>query len=77
MNNKVKLIAAGGVIALLLIVVVYLNFFPEAPAPKVSPEAEQVIQQQIEANKQAPPVEPDLTKVPEGARKAGGKATGR
>ena len=77
MNNKTKLMAAGGIIAILFIVVVYLNFF-NAPAPAtISPEADTVIKAQMEHNAANPTPEPDMTTVPEGARKPGGKSTGK
>ena len=76
MNNKAKLIAAGSVILILLVVVVYMNFFSTPAAPVVSPEADRVINEQMQHNQDNPAPEPDLTKVPEGARKPGGKSTG-
>ena len=76
MNNKTKLIAAGAVIFLLLVLVIYLNFFNNPPPPAISTEADAVIKQQMEHAAANPAPEPDMNKVPEGARKPGGKSTG-
>lgn len=77
MNNRTKVIAGGAIIAILLILVIYLNFFSGPSAPAVSPEVEKIIDAQIEHAKTNAPPEPDMSRVPEEVRKPGGKSTGR
>lgn len=77
MNNKAKLIAAGALIAILLILVIYLNFFSTPAAPPVSEAVEKAVEAQIEQAKAAEPPPPDITNIPEQNRKPGGKSTGR
>ncbi len=77
MNNKTKMIAVGAVIAILLALVIYLNFFSTPAAPPVSEEVKNAVDAQIEQAKATQPPAPDLSSIPEENRKPGGKAAGK
>ena len=77
MNNRVKVIAVGSIVAILLAFVVYLNFFSTPSAPSVSAEVEQAVDAQIEQAKNNAPPPPDLSDLPEEVRKPGSKASGK
>ncbi len=77
MNNKTKMIAAGALVAILLVLVVYLNFFSTPTAPPVSEEVQKAVETQIENAKANQPPPPDLSSIPEQNRKPGGKSSGK
>ncbi len=77
MNKQTKMIAVGALVAILLGLVIYLNFFSAPAAPAVSEEVQKAVETQIENAKANQPPPPDLTSIPEENRKPGGKSSGR
>lgn len=73
MNNKTKAIIAGSIVALLLLVVVYVNFFMGESAPRIDQKAVDSVNAATDAANANPAPPPDLSNVPASARTPGGK----
>jgi Na+-transporting methylmalonyl-CoA/oxaloacetate decarboxylase gamma subunit len=73
MNNKTKAIAAGSIVAILLLVLVYVYFFMGESATPIDPKAMESVDAATDAANANPAPAPDLSNVPASARTPGGK----